>query len=150
MRDLSITLDLSTNRSELSKGIVSKAQNSPSRSPSLDAETTYVLAFFKDFLPRNNFTGRLSSPWLSIQGHLGSHESLVSIVCAIGALQSARTHQSTKRELVSDALRCYTTAITTLRNQIARAEDCDLLHLSWSTFLLGLFEVRFLTLIDGV
>jgi hypothetical protein len=150
VRDLSITLDLNTNPGELSKGTVLKAQNFPPRSPSLDAETVYVLAFFKDFLPRNNFTGRMSSPWLSIQGHLSSHKSLVSIVCAIGALQSAKIHRSTERHLVSDALRCYTTAITTLRNQIARTKNCDLLQLSWSTFLLGLFEVRFLTLIDGL
>lgn len=145
MRDLSITLDAGKTPTKDDSTRREVARTPPKLStvrPALDVETVYVLAFFNDFLPRNNFTGRSASPWLSIQSHLTSHAGVVSIVCAIGALQRAKNHQPAERHLVSDALRCYTTAITNLRHQIVTAKDGDLLRLSWSTFLLGLFEVR--------
>lgn len=146
MRDLSITLNVEKNLCRNQRDIARKAPKLSTLQPSLDVETVYVLAFFKEFLPQNNFTGRSTSPWLSIQTHLSSHVEISSVVCAIGALQRAKNRQNPERHLVSEALRCYTAAITNLRTQIINAKTCDLLRLSWSTFLLGLFEVGLVTI----
>ena len=145
-RDLTIKLDGDQTHHSGNVGIVTR-KGSLNQSPSLDKQTLYIVAFFAAFLPRNSFTGRLLSYNLTVQDHLASQESLSNVVSAIGALHTANLGGSPEAQRVSDALRYYEAAVNALRVEIARVENQELLGLSWSTLLSGVFEVRLSLLI---
>merc|ERR1711939_515338 len=140
-RDLAITIE---RRKDSCIAPRTRHSTRPSARPSPayfhDATWMYVLAFLRNFLPRNSFTGRLSSPCQSICGYLTAECGPADIVCAIGALQVANSGRPADRDLLSYALRYYNASVISLRSWIAEGGRGNLLQLTWSTLLLGVFE----------
>lgn len=111
-------------------------------SPALDTQRQYVSAFFQVFIPQNNFTGKPSSFGVLLEGRLALDESLLSIVSAIGALQTSNTYKPRFEQRSVDAFHHYKAAVTSLRTQLNQDGGQRWLELMWTTFLLGLFELR--------
>lgn len=114
------------------------------RLPSTTDRDLYISEFFTSFLGQNEFGGRPRSLTFSLQHGLAQNESLISSVSAIGALQRSRHQAQTKASYLRDALAWYNSAIYALRAELQSIDGPGLQQLLWPTFLLGLFEVRYL------
>lgn len=109
----------------------------------IDTQSLYVIEFFDKFLDRNSFTGRPGSSCSTFHSILEDNLSLSNVASAIGALQVSRLRSAGSAQCTRDALVNYRNAVTALQSEIECVGRCDIVGLSWSTLLLGLFEVCF-------
>lgn len=140
-----ITIDGRARLSSHSTAVIRQSRISPYlECPLVDIQTVYTRRFFNEFLPRNSITGKRSSPVQLLGDQLSAADGPGRIVCAIGALQTAKSRSNPIHNSTLDALQQYESAVSSLRFRIEEAGYSDLVLLSWSTLLLGLFEVSFI------
>ena len=101
------------------------------------------LYYFDVFVQRNTFVASTAPYDTDIKRLLGTESSsyLASAVTALGALQSSKLNPSTRKEDTYAALQAYSSSLIALQEIMARSKSPSRLHVLWTTFFLGLFEV---------
>lgn len=127
--------------------------SSPSRTPSPEAlfqdMTITYLQYFDVFIHRNNFTGRDVSFLTGVQGlikagrgHLEPDSYLLNAMLALGAMQAHSLGALQPLACLRFALEAYMRSIAQLRSAVAASSSETRTGILWSTFFLGLYEVR--------
>jgi len=114
--------------------------------PSLEHSNNVLNIFLTKFVSENSFTGCSSTWFIDIQTHFASDKAVHHALKALSALYAYRESNTDQTRNKRLALESYQTAVLSVR-QVVDAEDVNIPQsLVSSTFLLGLFEVLFLTM----
>ena len=97
--------------------------------------------FYTSFLQMNSFTGRSALASRTIQPFLESSPALANVALAISSMLTQRK-QSPNKPPRAQSIQFYRNAVTSLQTDL-KDQRLNYNHsVLWSTFFLGLFEVR--------
>ena len=106
-----------------------------------DLKDRFVVHLHTHFLAANSFTGRSNDNTPDIQSLIRSSPALLNAVMAVGSLCLRREHKDVYNSKIT-ALRLYRVGVSSLQADLQDEMLTDNYSVLWSTFFLGIFEVR--------